>query len=68
MIHQTMLVAMAIRMCSSYCIDSARSKKDMLGRSMSCTGLRVDNDSKMAFQIFNESNQWLVIHNVDSNF
>jgi hypothetical protein len=67
-IHQTMLARMAIRMHSNNCIDGARSKRDMLGRSVGVNVLRVDGVSKMAFQIFNESDQWLVIRDVDSNF
>jgi hypothetical protein len=63
-----MLVGMAIRMRSSNCIDGARSKRDMLGRNVGGNGLRVDGISKMVFQIFNESNLWLVICDVDSNF
>jgi hypothetical protein len=68
MIHQPMLAGMAIRMCSNDCIDSARSKRDMLGRSVGGNGLRVDGISKMAFQFFNECDHWLEIRNAYSNF
>jgi hypothetical protein len=68
MMHHTMLAGMAIRMRGNTCIDGTRSKRDMLGRSVGGNKLRVDGVSKMAFQIFNESDQWLVICNVDSNF
>jgi hypothetical protein len=68
MIHQPMLSKMAIRMCRDNFIDGARSKKDVLGRSMGGNGLRVHGVSKMAFQIFNECDHWLKIRNAYSNF
>ncbi len=67
MIHQTILYRMAIRMRSNNCIDSVRSKRYMQGRSVGGNGLRVDGIRKMAFQIFNESDQWLVIRNIGLN-
>ncbi len=67
-IHQTMLARMAIRMCSNNCVDSTRSKREVLGRSMGGNGRKVDGFSKMAFQIFNEFDHWLVICNADFDF
>jgi hypothetical protein len=67
-IHQTMLARMAIRMRSNDCFDSVRFERDVLGRSMGGNGQSVDGFSKMAFQIFNEFDHWLVIRNADSDF